>query len=311
MISRRNIRIKVLQSLYATNSFSKEEKKKKLRQARKQVDQSIKNSEQILFHLLYFAVKIAEYAETDAEIKASKHLRTEADLKVSTKISFNTYIGFIKANEDFQDAVKKFKLEIRTDKDLVRQLYHAFTPTEGYQAYVQQEENNPEADKAVIAALFNDFLLLDEDFNQYMEENYLEWEDDIVLMQMLLSNYLNAPKSFSLSPFLTRETADYAEELLTTVIEKEEYCMEWIKPRLKNWDPDRLAVIDMLLLQMGVSEFLYFPTIPPRATMNEYIDLAKYYSTPQSSQFINGVLDNILKALKKEKKLNKTARAMK
>jgi N utilization substance protein B len=92
------------------------------------------------------------------------------------------------------------------------------------------------------------------------------------------------------------------------VTDKEEFCTELIAPKLNNWDKERVAMIDMLLLRMGVCEFLYFPTIPTKVTINEYIDIAKQYSTPQSGQFVNGVLDNILKDLVKENKVVKTDR---
>ena len=89
----------------------------------------------------------------------------------------------------------------------------------------------------------------------------------------------------------------FAKELLQTVIDKKDYVAELIKARLKNWDPERIAVLDMILMQMGVCEFLYFPTIPPKVTINEYIDLAKDYSTAQSGHFVNGILDGIHKDL--------------
>src|SRR5699024_587029 len=144
-----------------------------------------------------------------------------------------------------------------------------------------------------------------------MDDQYIQWGDDKGMMKILVSNYLNKPGTFNFNHLLSEEKKEYAFELIRTVLEKHDHCTKWINPRLKNWDPDRVAVIDMLLLHMGICEFLYFPSIPPRVTMNEYIDLGKEYSTTQSGQFINGVLDNILKELKKNKKLNKTERAQK
>ncbi|MBS1660144.1 MAG: transcription antitermination factor NusB, partial [Bacteroidetes bacterium] len=93
--------------------------------------------------------------------------------------------------------------------------------------------------------------------------------------------------------------------LLVTVREKKEVLQDLIRPKLKNWDPERIATLDMILMQMGVAEFLYFETIPPKVTINEYIDLAKEYSTPQSGQFVNGILDNIHKDLVRDEKMHK------
>ena len=104
---------------------------------------------------------------------------------------------------------------------------------------------------------------------------------------------------------LTIEKSDFANSLLETVIQKKDHCLELIKPKLKNWDAERIAALDMILMQMGVCEFLYFETIPPKVTINEYIDLAKDYSTPQSGHFVNGILDNIHKELLAENKIHK------
>ena len=104
---------------------------------------------------------------------------------------------------------------------------------------------------------------------------------------------------------ISKDKWEFAKVLLQTVIDKNEVIMDLIKPKLKNWDADRIATLDMILMQMGIVEFLYFETIPPKVTINEYIDLAKEYSTPQSGQFVNGILDNIHKELVKDEKMHK------
>ena len=134
------------------------------------------------------------------------------------------------------------------------------------------------------------------------------WEDDSDLIVILMQNFFNGNMKTNFLNLLSGEKKEYAHELLNAVIEKEAYCMELIEPKLNNWDKDRVALIDLLLLRMGVCEYLYFPTIPTKVTINEYIDIAKQYSTPQSGQFVNGVLDNILKDLVKEDKIRKTDR---
>src|SRR5439155_14626226 len=101
------------------------------------------------------------------------------------------------------------------------------------------------------------------------------------------------------------EKWDFAKTLLLTVAEKSEHLESFIIPKLKNWDPERIALLDMILMKMGVAEFVYFETIPPKVTINEYIDLAKEYSTPQSGQFVNGILDNIHKDLVRDEKMHK------
>jgi N utilization substance protein B len=128
---------------------------------------------------------------------------------------------------------------------------------------------------------------------------------------MLMDNFFRNAQKVNFLSLISGEKREYAQELLRTVLEKDDYCMELIRPKLVNWEAERVAQIDMLLLRMGVCEILYFPTIPTKVTINEYIEVAKLYSTPQSGQFVNGVLDNILKDLEKEGKVRKQERTRK
>jgi N utilization substance protein B len=121
----------------------------------------------------------------------------------------------------------------------------------------------------------------------------------------LLVNYLQKPGSYNFNEMISEEKWNFSKDLLQTVREKSEHLENFVIPKLKNWDPERIALLDMILMKMGVAEFLYFETIPPKVTINEYIDLAKEYSTPQSGQFVNGILDNIHKELVHEGKMHK------
>ena len=150
-------------------------------------------------------------------------------------------------------------------------------------------------------------MLPNEAFTSYVEENFTNWDDDADMLRLLVQNFLNKPQGFNFQELISREKFQFGKGLLETAIEKKEVTMDYIKPKLKNWDPERIAVLDMLLMRMGVCEFLYFETIPPKVTINEYIDLAKEYSTPQSGQFVNGILDNIHKELVQDDKMHKIA----
>ena len=125
------------------------------------------------------------------------------------------------------------------------------------------------------------------------------------MMLTLVTTYLNKPAQYNFTQILSSEKWDFAKSLLSTVLDKTDQSLELIKPKLKNWDADRIAALDLIILQMGVCEFLFFETIPTKVTINEYIDLAKGYSTVQSGQFVNGILDNIHKDLLAQDKLHK------
>lgn len=311
MISRRNIRIKVMQNLYALKAWQESEDgalRQKVHSAQQQTLQHLEQSSRMFIQLLFTLCKVAEFADKDARQRAAKYLPTEADKNVSTKISRNAFVQTLQQHEGFQQLVKDTHLQERTDNDLIKELYLRLITADAYKEYIQTGENDRRSDKKILAILL-ELLMEDEDFEQFMDDLYMHWQDDKPMMKILVTNYLNKPGGFDFKHLISQEKEEYALELIRTVMEKRDQCMEWIKPRLQNWDPERVAVIDMLLLYMGVCEFLYFPSIPPKVTINEYIDLGKVYSTPQSGHFINGVLDNVLKTLRNNGKLNKTERA--
>jgi N utilization substance protein B len=148
-------------------------------------------------------------------------------------------------------------------------------------------------------------LLANEDFVSHVEDIFFNWDDDGEMIVQLLVSYMQKPSGFNFKQMLSADKETFAKSLLQTVLEKDEYLQSLIIPKLKNWDPERIALLDMILMKMGVSEFLYFETIPPKVTINEYIDLAKDYSTLQSGQFVNGILDNIHKELVQQGRMQK------
>jgi N utilization substance protein B len=148
-------------------------------------------------------------------------------------------------------------------------------------------------------------MLPGEAFLTHIEELFSNWDDDGEMICQILMAYIAKPGSVNFQEIISKDKKEFATSLLETVIDKKETILDLIRPRLKNWDAERIATLDMILMQMGIAEFLYFETIPPKVTINEYIDLAKDYSTPQSGQFVNGILDNIHKDLVREDKMHK------
>ncbi|QJB32779.1 transcription antitermination factor NusB [Chitinophaga oryzae] len=309
MISRRNIRVKVMQTLYALETM--EQSNIKPGTATRLLNEKLDQTCQIFTYLLYSVVQVAQYAETDAQTRASKHLPSAEDLQVNTKIAGNEFIYQITNDKGFQVNLEQWKMRQLTDTDLIRKLYNILAASDAYKAYIADESRTKAGEKEILEYIYKEVLAKNELFIQHMEDNFLHWSDDEEMMAILLGNYFNKPHLFNFLQLISKEKLDYARELLLTVNDKKEYCLELIKPKLQNWDPERIAAVDMLLMEMGVCEFLYFPTIPTKVTINEYIDLAKAYSTPQSGQFINGILDNILKDLEKESLVQKQDRPKK
>jgi transcription antitermination protein NusB len=302
MLSRRNIRIKVMQTLYAIDSMNGEVKTgEPLSILNKKIDQS----RQLLTYLLYFVTEVARFAEKDSLQKSSKHLPTEADLNINTKIAGNELLWKILEAEGFKGAVAEYKLPHLIDNELLKKTYQALVLSAEYKEYISVQSRDKKSEKEIIEYIFSTLLLPNEDFINHVEEKFINWDDDAEQMQQLVLNIFQKPTGANFNNILTKDKLDFAKELTLTVLEKEAHSKELIKPKLKNWDADRIAALDMIILQMGVCEFLYFETIPTKVTINEYIDLAKEYSTPQSGQFVNGLLDNIHKDLMASGKIEK------
>jgi N utilization substance protein B len=247
---------------------------------------------------------VARYAESDSRHRASKHLPNYADLNVNTKIAGNELLWQILENESYKKALETDKPQHKTDTELIKKVYQQLAETEEYKTYIAEQSRDKKADKEILEFIFNTLLLPNADFEEHIEEHFNNWDDDGEMMQQLINNFLQKPNQ-NIQLMITSEKWIFAKSLLTSMIDKKEYALELIKPKLKNWDSERIALLDMLLMQMGVCELLYFETIPTKVTINEYIDLAKDYSTPQSGQFVNGILDSIHKELTADGKIHK------
>lgn len=269
--------------------------------------QRLDDSIELFTYLVYFVTEVARYAERDAKLRASKNLVTAEDRNVNTKIAGNETLWRILESEGFKSAVAHFNLKNTDDEDMVRKVYNALTVSDIYKTYIATQQRDKSDEKAILQYIFSDLMLPNEVFTSYLEEEYTNWQDDGEMMQQLVMSYLSKPTNFDVASFVPVDKWQFARELLTCVQNKREHVESLIKPRLKNWDADRIAVLDMILMQMGVCELLYFETIPPKVTINEYIDIAKEYSTEQSGHFINGIIDAIHKELLRENKINKVA----
>lgn len=260
---------------------------------------------------ILYTVRVAQYAETDAHQRAAKYLPSEEDKTVSTKIAGNEFLWQILSNNTFAEKIKEAKLEAFVDEEWIKKLYQQLIKTDNYKEYTSIQQRDTKSEKAMIQFIWENQILNNEGLQEYFSEELSGWEDDKEMTLMLMDNFFRNSVKVNFLNLISTEKREYAHDLLHAVMDKEDYCMELIQPKLINWDAERVALIDLLVLRMGVCEFLYFPTIPTKVTINEYIEIAKMYSTPQSGQFVNGVMDNILKDLEKENLIRKQERARK
>lgn len=291
-----------MQTLYSIESMNNETKPG---EPLKILQKNLEHSRQLFTYLVYFITEVARYAEVDASQKAHKHLPTHGDLNINTKIAGNEIVWNVLADESFKKAVAEYKITNLIDPELIKRIYKSLAESQEYKTYISQQSRDKKSEKKMLEFIFSTLMLPNEDFINHIEENFIHWDDDADMMVALMDIFFQKPSAFNFGEMLTKEKWDFAKDLLNSVLDKKEYCLEIIKPKLKNWDAERIAALDMILMQMGVCELLYFETIPPKVTINEYIDLAKEYSTPQSGHFVNGILDNIHKELLSENKINK------
>lgn len=291
-----------MQTLYSIESMNNETRPG---EPLKILLKNLEHSRQLFTYLVYFITEVARYAEADAAHKAHKHLPTQGDLNINTKIAGNELVWNVLADASFKKAVAEHKIASLVDNELIKRIYQALAESQEYKSYISIQARDKKSEKKILEFIFSTLLLPNEDFINHIEEHFIHWDDDADMMVTLMDNFFQKPSAFNFGEMLSKEKLDFAKELLNTVLDKKEFTLEIIKPKLKNWDAERIAALDMILMRLGVCELLYFETIPPKVTINEYIDLAKEYSTPQSGHFVNGILDNIHKELISENKIHK------
>jgi len=312
MISRRIIRTKVLQILYAY--YSSEEKS--IPQSEKEFFFSINKTYDLYHYLMLLLIEVADYSERVIEIKQNKHFPTEEEKNPNRKFLNNKMIHLLRINIPLLNYLKREKLSWVNHPELIKELYLFLTESDLYAAYMKTPASSFQEDKHFIDDVFSKVFLIFEDLHQVLEEQSIYWNDDIDFVVTMISKTIRkfeeerGPNQSLLPTFKDEDDRNFARELLRKSIINQNELREIIHNNSQNWDIERIAFVDILIMQLALSEFIYFPTIPTKVTMNEYIELSKFYSTEKSRNFINGILDKALKDLKLENKIKKTGRGL-
>jgi len=247
-----------------------------------------------LVHLLH---QVASYAEVEAGQRASKNLPNASDLTVNTKLAGNSIVWQTMESDNFKKAIEMVKPQQWIQDDIVKSIFRSLSETPTYLSYINDQSRDKAKDKDILKFIFGNLIIESENILEYIAEHFTNWEDEGDVMIGFIMNYLQKPNAVDFLDLVGDEKNKFATDLLKTAIDKKIITEDIIKPKLNNWDPERIAMIDMILLRLGVCELLYFDTIPTKVTINEYIDLGKEYSTEQSGHFVNGILDNIHKEM--------------
>ncbi|MFA6126088.1 MAG: transcription antitermination factor NusB [Bacteroidales bacterium] len=310
MISRRLLRVKALQILYAYRASENDNVFK----TEKELIFSIEKSYDLYHLILLLLVDISNYAVQRTDIARSKYFPTEEEANPNTRFIDNRLITRITDSRKFSQYLETRKISWSNEEELIKSFYRNLLEWDVYQEYMNSSEDSFNQDKKFISRMVAELILPDEYLQQVLEEQSIYWNDDIEFIGSMVIKTLSRWKENSempvLSMFSNEDDRLYVIELLRkTILHADEY-QELIKKFSANWDFERLALMDILIMQMAIAEAIHFPSIPAKVTLNEYIEISKYYSTEKSSYFINGILDKIFMMLRTDEKIKKTGRGL-
>lgn len=313
MVSRRYLRTKAMQALYAHGMKPFESEI----MAENELIRTVKNSYSLFLWLFSILPEVTFYRKNKLEDLKGKHNPTQEDLNPNTKFVENRVITQIEDNKTLALLFQKYHINWSNDTDFIVKIYHEIEEMEDYRAYMEKSERSYEEDRQLVYSIILNLFAENEYVRWFFGEKDPNWLDDFE--EALMMFYKN------IGEFKSSKTDDCKiMKLFKDNVEDEQFCRELfrktlahdaeyetlIESKLQNWELDRVIGMDMLLMKMAVCEFLEFPTIPVKVTLNEYIDLAKDYSSDKSKVFINGILDRLIVDLREQGKLNKTGRGL-
>lgn len=313
MLNRRHLRVKVVQTLYAYSLTEDKDIKTFEKALLKNVDEVY----EMYIWTLNLLDEVSDYVLIDAEGRANKFLPTEKDLSLTTKLSTNTFIESLRQNPQYAEGVKKYKISWSFDPEIVRTVFLQLKDSEAYLEYLQQEDRSIGTEKDIIKHIFKKIILKSPVIEQVFEEKFINWPVDKEVLQALIAktfkNFSSEdPRKNKLAEITQNwnDDSDYVIALLGKTIRNTNEYQKLISDKTKNWESDRIALMDTLLMRMAICELVNFPSIPVKVTINEYIEISKVFSTLKSNTFINGILDKILSDLNQEGRIQKAGRGL-
>ena len=313
MLNRRHIRIKVMQTIYAFNGNQNDD----LIKNEKFLLNSLDSMYDLYLLILSLLIEVQKKAEDHLDKTQNKFLATYEDKNPNRKFINNQVLSLIKDNDFLKNELEKRKLNYwYLDFEYVDIIFRAILDSSTYKDYMKTKTSNFIEDKNFIIDIFSEIIAPNDKLYEYFEDKKLTWIDDLPIVNTSILKLLKKLKpNVSASYFTPKlykdiEDRDFAIDLFKKTLLNSEKFNEEIALKTTNWDTDRIASLDAVLLQMALCEFQKFPSIPVKVTINEYLEIAKEYSTPKSSIFINGILDKIVKEYTEQEKYPKTGRGL-
>ncbi len=310
MISRRLLRIKTIQLVYA---YYKNQDKS-INQAEKELFYSIQKSYDLYQYLFLLAIELVQYAQERIEIAKNKRMPTYGDLHPNTKFVDNQITKRLFNSEKFNIEVKN-KMSWVNYPELIKKFYKELTNSTQYKEYMASDSDTLQEDVDIWKFFYGQVLPKNDLIEQILEEQSIYWNDDLdFVLTMILKTLKRINKKRNDIPFFplykNEEDREFVKILFRKAILNQKEYLEIIQNHTRNWDIERIAFMDIIILELAIAELIEFNSIPVKVTLNEFIEISKYYSTEKSCNFINGILDKIVTTLKKEKKINKQGRGL-
>jgi transcription antitermination protein NusB len=309
MLSRRSVRVKVLQLLYMLNRDGD----LKFPDLVKGYNDGIWKAYELYIFQLYLLLRVTQQAENDAQVRAAKLLPNDDDRNFKPILYTNNCTKSLANHVGFLNLVEKYKCAEDIDVDLVRRIYQGFADTPEYKAYIAAQDLTDADHNKILLELYK-FASANDIYLEMCEDRYNNLSDDESLVNGAMKKSL---KGMPVSGEFYSEHAPsdetvrlFGEELLKKTNLEDAALFAQINPMLQNWDADRVAILDMIMLKMALCELLHFPTIPTKVTLNEYVEISKNYSTDKSKDFINGILDRLMKQLQESGAIQKEGRGL-
>ena len=306
MINRELIRIKIVQLTYAYYQNGS----KNMESAEKELFFSLSKAYHLYNYMLLLIVAITKEAQKHLEVAQARVAREGGEMP-SEKFAYNKFALQLEENYMLCDFVEEQKLSWADDVEYVRKLYSQIVQSQIYQEYMESDDDSYESDRELWRKLYKVFITENEDLDSLLEERSLYWNDDkevvdtFVLKTIKRFELKNKKHQELLPEYKNDEDKEFARKLFRATILNADQYQRYMSDASHNWDFSRLAYMDVVIMQIAIAELMTFPGIPVNVTINEYVDLAKYYSTPKSGSYITGMLDAIARHLSYTGKLLK------
>ena len=314
MLSRRHVRVKVLQALYSYNNSGGEVSQE---QVKKSLVQNIYRLYDLYLYLLLFLKALGLYAAKYDEQTKAPYLPNLQSRGHPLRLHDNPLMQALINSRSLNSKLDWKQIAWQGDNDLLKKVFYDLKNTDHYHDYIHAEEENVYEDAEMLKHILKHYTEQFALVSQHMEEQFFNWHDDKkVARQMVIKTINNlaedAARDDLLVPLSTNEddNLSFARELFSKTIGESEHLEAKIHGKTGKFEPSQLAFVDFIILKMGAAEFLYFSSIPTKVTMNEYIEIAKNYSSPKSKKFVNGVLDSMRKEMEAKGEVVKTDRGL-